>query len=58
MVRALRELGASFDGAAVRVLCYHSGLDRRRFATQMAVIADEGYSVLSLEQFRDGSAAP
>lgn len=50
MLRAFRELAAGLDSAAVQVLCYH-GLDRDGFSAHMAVLAERGFSVLSLEQF-------
>lgn len=50
-LRALTELAASFDAADVLVLCYHSIRSRERFAAQMSVLAERGYSVLSMGQF-------
>ncbi len=50
-LRALTELAASFDIADVLVLCYHSIRSRERFATQMRVLAERGYPVLSMGQF-------
>jgi len=50
-LRAMTELTASFRGADVLVLCYHAIRLRERFAAQMAVLADQGYSILSMDQF-------
>ena len=50
-VRALTELVSSFASAEVLVLCYHRVRSRERFDDQMAVLAERGYSVLSLPQF-------
>ncbi len=49
--RALSELASSFQGVDVLVLCYHAIRRRERFAAQMAVLADQGYSILSMDQF-------
>lgn len=49
-LRAMTELTASFRGAEVLVLCYHAIRRRERFAAQMAVLADQGYSILSMDQ--------
>jgi len=50
-LRALSELAASFARADVLVLCYHAIRRPERFAAQMAVLADQGYSILSMDQF-------
>jgi peptidoglycan/xylan/chitin deacetylase (PgdA/CDA1 family) len=50
-LRALTELAASFDRAEILVLCYHPIRGRERFAAQMSVLAERGYSVLSMTEF-------
>lgn len=50
---ALREITVSFAGADVRVLCYHSVRSRARFAAHMEILAERGYTVVSLKQFTD-----
>ncbi len=52
-LRALKELAASFDAADVGVLCYHSIRSRQRFAAHMRVIAERGYSMLSMGQLTE-----
>src|SRR3989442_5705200 len=59
--RALSELASSFHGVDVLVLCYHQFRSRERFADQMAVLSERGYSVLSMPQFTEwlrGSPRP
>src|SRR5439155_667725 len=51
VVRALTEVAARFSSAQVLVLCYHQVRSRARFADQMALLSERGYSVLSMEQF-------
>ena len=61
VLRALTELAASFRSADVVVLCYHQVRSRQRFADQMAVLSERGYSVLSMPQFTawlHGAAQP
>ena len=53
VLRALSELGATFRSADVVVLCYHRVRSRERFADQMAVLSERGYSVLTLPQFTE-----
>ena len=53
MLRALTELTARFTSAHVVVLCYHAIRSRERFASQMAVLSERGYSVLTLPQFTE-----
>ena len=53
MVRALTELTATFPSAHVVALCYHAIRSRERFADQMAVLSERGYSVLTLPQFTE-----
>ena len=48
-LRVITELTASFRGADVVVLCYHAIRRRERFAAQMAVLADQGHSILSMD---------
>lgn len=50
-IRPLIELAASFDRADVLVLCYHPIRRLDRFAAQMSVLAERGYSVLSMTEF-------
>ena len=50
-IRALSELAASFERADILVLCYHAIRRRERFPAQMAVLADQGFSILSMDQF-------
>jgi peptidoglycan/xylan/chitin deacetylase (PgdA/CDA1 family) len=51
VLRALTELRASFRGAVVRVPCYHRTRSRERFFGQMMAPAEQGYAVLSMEEF-------
>jgi len=51
-LRALTELGASFDRAEVLVLCYHPIRNLERFAAQMSVLTERGYSVISSVEFK------
>src|SRR5437867_3735280 len=51
MLRAVTEVTATFRSAHVVVLCYHRVRSRERFADQMAVLRERGYSVLSMPQF-------
>ena len=53
VLRALTEIATTFRSAHVLVLCYHQIRMRERFADQMAVLAERGYSVLSLSQFTE-----
>jgi peptidoglycan/xylan/chitin deacetylase (PgdA/CDA1 family) len=48
-LRALRELGASFAGAEVLVLCHHEVRSRERFRAQMSILVERGYSVLTMD---------
>ena len=50
-IRPLIELAASFDRSDVLVLCYHPMRNLDRFAAQMSVLAERGYSVLSMAEF-------
>src|SRR5881628_3206887 len=50
-IRPLIELAASFDRAEVLVLCYHPIRSPERFAAHMSVLAERGYSVLSMAEF-------
>ena len=50
-IRPLIELAASFDRAEVLVLCYHPVRNLDRFAAQMSVLVERGYSVLSMAEF-------
>ena len=50
-VRALTELGASFQAADVLVLCYHRIRSRERFHAQMTALAEHGYAVLPMGHF-------
>src|SRR2546426_2611948 len=52
-LRALTEVAVSFRSAPVVVLCYHRVRSRARFANQMAVLSELGYSALSMPQFID-----
>ncbi len=52
-LRALTELAVSFDTADVLVLCYHSIRSRERFAAHMRVLAERGYPMLSMGQFKE-----
>ncbi len=49
--RALSELASSFHGVDVLVLCYHRIRSRERFHSQMNVLSEHGYSILTMEQF-------
>jgi len=53
VLRALTEVAATFRSAHVVVLCYHRVRSRERFADQMAVLSERGYSVLSMPQFTE-----
>jgi peptidoglycan/xylan/chitin deacetylase (PgdA/CDA1 family) len=48
-LRALRELGASFAGAELLVLCHHEVRSRERFRAQMSILVERGYSVLTMD---------
>ena len=48
-LRALRELCVSFVGAEVLVLCHHEVRSRERFHTQMSILVERGYSVLTMD---------
>ena len=50
-IRPFIELAASFDRAEVLVLCYHPIRNLDRFAAQMSVLVERGYSVLSMAEF-------
>ncbi len=52
-LRALSELSVSFTSAQVLALCYHRTRSRECFSTQMTMLADRGYSVLSMGQFAE-----